>query len=183
MSADEGDWFRGDVTQKVRHYDTIVSYVSENACSDPAPKHMFEGPNLGLVILAVVKANGDGGAIVDAITQAVLRLSVKLKFEPLASQPSLPSRISRQVEKIVVKFRSRGFFTGIEPARLTADGEAWLNRELSKRFSSSTKLDEFWSAVADATGTRKCPHCHTLIRFSANACNICPACGQRSCDV
>jgi len=177
MSADE-DWVQEDVPRRARRYGVVVSSLAEGV---PAAKRMLEGPNLGLVILSIAKASGADGMLADEMQRAVLQLTRKLKLEngPSGSIGPRPER----VQKLVAAFSSRGFFDDTAPARLTSQGELWLNSELKTRISDPVRLEEFWTAIGEATGRKKCPHCQTFNRFASNACNICQHCGQRSCDV
>lgn len=177
MSADE-DWIQEDVPRRARRYGVVVSSLAEGV---PAAKRMLEGPNLGLVILSVAKVSGTDGTLTDEMQRAVLQLTRKLKLESGHSGSIGPS--PERVQKLVTAFTSRGFFNGTAPARLTSQGELWLNNELKTRINDPVRLEEFWTAIGEATGRKKCPHCRTFNRFAPNACNICQNCGQKSCDV
>ncbi len=177
MSADD-DWLQEDVPRRGRHYGVAVSSLAEEV---PVAKRMLKGPNLGLVILSVARVSGTDGTLADEMQRAVLQLTRKLKLENGSSGSIGPA--PERVQRLVTVFASRGFFNGTAPARLTSQGELWLNNELKTRISDPVRLEEFWTTIGEATGRKRCPHCRTFNRFAPNACNICQNCGQKSCDV
>jgi len=137
---------------------------------------MVEGPNLGLMILAIAKANGTDGTTADEMSRTVLQLSKKLKLDAFINRESA-GPVPERVQNIMAAFASRGFFEGVAPAHLTSEGELWLNSELQRHILNPTRRDEFWSTIGEATGRRRCPHCQTFNHFSRNACNVCSVCG------
>jgi len=103
--------------------------------------------NLGAAVLAIIKSKGNRGAFSDEITRSILRLRQNFDLEAVTLRPGPTGPDSDRIRSLVGVFVVRGFLKEDSPAKLTKEGEKWMNDQLRAYFKDGRRLEEFWARV------------------------------------